>query len=314
MQRVWFAVAALGLAGCFPDYQLESGPPPDMTRMRSSGATVEFDVTADQGQVRSSVTLSYDFDVDEHEVTVDHFNVWWKGERALPPASSSLDEGGIYEDQMRWHASWDAPAQIESFQWANENVDTDQTCSGPKPYPVGGQPSTTWRMAEDGVPGAQDFPMTCVSWMQAAAFCASQGKRLPTAAEWKFVRAEGGTTYPWGGSPPSCDDAIVNANGQGCGFPVPVGTAARDETPSGAVDMVGSVFEWLWEARWPGAVNEQDWAGPGDNESPDREHLRAGGAYISEEWDQRMSGVIEPHYGANQQFNDAGFRCARSVK
>lgn len=318
MQRAWWVMAAaVGLVGCFPDYELEPDAQPYMSRMRTAGRTVEFDLLTDAGNRRSSVSFSYDFDIDQYEVTVARFNAWWHdGSPELPADLASLDEGGVYEQQMRWRAGWNTVATSGAFVWANPDVDTEQTCTGPSNTPLGVAPWTTWKMEEAGVTDAGDFPMTCVTWMQAAAFCAAEGKRLPTAAEWTFARTEGGDApaFPWGNQPPNCDDAIVNADGDGCGFPTAVSTTDRDRTKAGVDDLVGSVFEWLWEASWPDAITEEDWTGSStDVDSPDREHLRAGGAFISDPTEARVGGVVEK-YGANQQYYDAGFRCARSVK
>jgi len=49
------------------------------------------------------------------------------------------------------------------------------------------------------VAGEEDHPITCVTWLQARAFCAWAGRRLPSLAEW-MLAAVGteGRTYPWG--------------------------------------------------------------------------------------------------------------------
>lgn len=59
-------------------------------------------------------------------------------------------------------------------------------------------------------PGAQEnFPMACVEWPTAYAFCLWDGGRLPTEAEWEFAAAGGDQNrlYPWGGTEVAVDTA-----------------------------------------------------------------------------------------------------------
>src|SRR5690606_19045128 len=66
-----------------------------------------------------------------------------------------------------------------------------------------------------GKPGRGDHPINCVSWHQADRFCAAQGKRLPTEAEWEMAaRGLDRRPYPWGHEPPSA--ARLNGCGAGC--------------------------------------------------------------------------------------------------
>jgi formylglycine-generating enzyme required for sulfatase activity len=98
-------------------------------------------------------------------------------------------------------------------------------------------PFCNWGHAE-----RQSHPMNCVSWDQAAAFCAWIGGRLPTAEEWEYA-AKGGLDriYPWGDSPPS--PLLAR-------FGVPVGgTAPAASYEAGAsrhqlLNMAGNVWQW----------------------------------------------------------------------
>ncbi len=47
----------------------------------------------------------------------------------------------------------------------------------------------TWLKGVDAGASAPDRPMTGVTWFAAGAYCAAQGKRLPTTAEWEYVAA-----------------------------------------------------------------------------------------------------------------------------
>ena len=96
-----------------------------------------------------------------------------------------------------------------------------------------------------------DWPVACVTWHDAKAYCAWRTSRetgwevrLPTELEWeKAARGADGRAFPWGdGFEWSyCRGA---APGAGPGLPFAAGTCARDESPYGAMDMAGSVFEW----------------------------------------------------------------------
>jgi formylglycine-generating enzyme required for sulfatase activity len=166
-----------------------------------------------------------------------------------------------------------------------------------------------WSSACNGArPDRADHPANCVDWFQAQAFCAWEGKRLPTEAEWEWA-ARGGaaaTAYPWGNAPPA-DRACWSGEGNGAGGPrhgtCRVGTHPGGGAPSGVQDLAGNVWEWTStpEARFT------DSRGRGG--SPGR-IARGGG------WGDAVPGQLSAARRAKDSPDDRGadlgFRCARS--
>jgi formylglycine-generating enzyme required for sulfatase activity len=94
-----------------------------------------------------------------------------------------------------------------------------------------------------------NHPVVCLDWIQAKTYCAWLDRRLPTEAEWeKAARGVEGTIYPWGNDSPTCDLAVMDEGGAGCGtgetFPVCSRSPAGD-SPYGLCDMSGNVWEWV---------------------------------------------------------------------
>jgi cephalosporin-C deacetylase-like acetyl esterase len=81
--------------------------------------------------------------------------------------------------------------------------------------------------------GQADFPVSGVSWFEAAAYCESVGKTLPTVHHWRKAAAFD-----------VFSDILLFSNFSGTG-PARVGANAGI-TSFGAYDMAGNVKEWCW--------------------------------------------------------------------
>jgi len=110
-----------------------------------------------------------------------------------------------------------------------------------------------------GSAAASDYPINCISWYQAEAFCRGWGGRLPTEAEWeKAARGTDERAFPWGSEAPSCERVVFAEEVAGCGTfnSHPVGTRPMGASPYGALDMAGNLYEWTadWFAPYDAAA------------------------------------------------------------
>ena len=89
--------------------------------------------------------------------------------------------------------------------------------------------------------GKADHPVVNVTWDDAAEYAEWAGKRLPSDQEWeKAARGTDGRAWPWGSvfDPRKCNT--------GSGDTTPVGQySPGGDSPCGAVDMAGNVWEWI---------------------------------------------------------------------
>jgi formylglycine-generating enzyme required for sulfatase activity len=155
--------------------------------------------------------------------------------------------------------------------------------------------------------GYEDHPVNESSWFGARDFCAAQGKRLPSEAEWEFAaRGSEGRTYPWGEAPP---DPARARYGVGYGQAVAVGSLPDGATPEGVLDMAGNVHQWTASIAAPYPYRADD-----GREDPDRfaDRVTRGGAAdtradtLRGTW--RGASVSR---GSRSGHHNIGFRCAR---
>jgi gamma-glutamyl hercynylcysteine S-oxide synthase len=86
--------------------------------------------------------------------------------------------------------------------------------------------------------GQDKYPVVYVSYEDIKAYAAWAGKRLPTQAEWQLA-AQGTDSrkWPWG------NDFHGTLCNNGFDRPTPVDAFAKGQSPCGAIDMVGNVWQ-----------------------------------------------------------------------
>lgn len=174
---------------------------------------------------------------------------------------------------------------------------------------------------------AGDTPAEGVTFEEAAAFCESAGKRLPTEAQWEKA-ARGGCElgqdpracdisdlrpYPWGVEPPSCERANHRLTITGapqarlCEGRAGAVDRALGVGPYGHRNIAGNVWEWVSDwyhpALYPSGVTRKDPLGP---ESGGLHTLR-GGSWNTFSTNMRVAN----RFTSNLEGSSVGLRCAR---
>jgi formylglycine-generating enzyme len=235
------------------------------------------------------------FLLDQYEVTVGRFRGFVT---SYDPASLREAAGANpLLPGSGWHTEWlsKLPESAEELGFAIAE------CGG------------TWT---DDAAANEARPISCVTWFEAAAFCAAEGKRLPTEAEWEYA-ASGGSEqrlYPWGNEAPSVERAVF-----GCLFdgdsactdgdlPV-VGSLPQGAGRFGQLDLAGSVWEWTQDAYAPYAAGNCDECAVLATDESAR--VFRGGDY---KFEDPASLRASTRYAFLPTFPDPtrGFRCARS--
>lgn len=166
--------------------------------------------------VDHDVTVS-SFFLDRFEITRARF-LTFAEQYAGPPSAGSAVHPHI--DGTGWQSEWDGALSADGRAWLDSLL-----------------PQGDSETLED--PTA---PMSELTWFEAFAFCAWDGGRLPTEAEWEFAAAGGSLNrpYPWGSDPSLSSTLQASVKAPVGNYPVARGHFGHD-------DLAGGVREWVFD-------------------------------------------------------------------
>jgi formylglycine-generating enzyme len=186
-------------------------------------------------QPEHNVTVS-SFHLDAYEVTVGRFRRYVRNYSG-PPAAGAGAHPAIAGSG--WNASWNSALPPDQA-----SLIAGLKCDG-----------GMWQTWTD-TPTNENYPINCVNWYQAFAFCAWDGGRLPTEAEWEFAAAGGSENrlFPWGSA--NIDATRADWASSAASSKVAVGSYPAGNGLWGHADLAGSLYEWVfdyYDAAWYGA-------------------------------------------------------------
>jgi formylglycine-generating enzyme required for sulfatase activity len=178
-----------------------------------------------------------DFWLDRFEITVGRFRKFVEAYPGSQPAGNTGSNPSI--QGSGWNSSW------------NSSLPADQAALN-----AAIKCSTDFQTWTDTAGANENLPMNCITWYDAFAFCAWDGGRLPTEAEWNYAAAGGDEQreFPWSNPANSMilDESYAEYSCRGNGNPdcvfadiLAVGSRSKKgDAKWRQADLAGSMSEW----------------------------------------------------------------------
>jgi eukaryotic-like serine/threonine-protein kinase len=175
--------------------------------VRIPGGTAHLDL---EGLLQVPPVELPEFWMDRYEVTNSRFKEF-------------VDAGG-YQNRVYWKQSFVENGRTLSWEEAMSKFRDKTGRPGPSTWELGNYPE-----------GQADYPVTGVSWYEAAAYAEYAGKAIPTIFHWNSA------ARTW-----LFSDILPMSNFSGRGLS-PVGSY-QGMSPYGTYDMAGNAKEWCWNS------------------------------------------------------------------
>jgi eukaryotic-like serine/threonine-protein kinase len=191
-------------------------------RMVHVGGAKRYRLTAWDRPTTAAVALD-DFFIDQFEVTNREF--------------AEFIRAGGYERRELWKHPFVKDGRTLTFEEAMAELKDTTGANAPRSWVNQAYPE-----------GRDDYPVTGVTWYEAAAYAEHRGKSLPTLFQWDKAARDGrrtpfGQTFPWGIESPGAGRASKRSNFSGTGT-VPVASHPSGMSSFGAYNMAGNAAEW----------------------------------------------------------------------
>ncbi len=240
-----------------------------------------------------------DFYLDKYEITVGRFRQFVNagmgmgmGTQASPPAAGA----GVHPliTDSGWKSAWNTNLRANTAA-----LTTALKCN------------SSYQTWTDTAGSNESRPQNCISWYEAFSFCAWDGGRLATEAEWNYAAAGGSEqrAYPWSNPPTSTtiDKSYAVYCGGSCNSTQNVGsTSPKGDGKWGHADLAGNVYEWTldWYATYQTQCNNC-----ADLTDASSRVFRGGNFY---DFASGLRSAYRGGSGPDDRSSSIGARCART--